>query len=318
MFMTRPASENAMAVAAPIVIVGALLVVWVVNVPALARAQNVIAALTTQQLTPNANGGFSPTAKDPRVNLTNFQTSLGENVWPGTLLGQQEVTEQLLQYATTISGSTSVDPSVKQDTFNTAQAAAVAIMQQRPHDARLELFDGAFLDSYQQFGLSLTVLQQALADSPKKQQILFEIGVAYLNSGDIKNALTTLKAAFDEEPTFTDARILYAAGLIQSGDMTDADALLTAGFGSVIVDDQRLLQVYTNTKHYDRAIAIWQLRLRKNPENVQYELGLAATYFTMGDKANAIVALKRAEQLSPSLASQIESVITQIQNGTLK
>jgi hypothetical protein len=90
------------------------------------------------------------------------------------------------------------------------------------------------------------------------------------------------------------------------------------GFGSVLVDDSRLVQVYVNTKQFDRVVGIWQLRVQKDDSNVQNHLGLAAAYFTAGNKTASIAELKRAEQLSPQLASQIEAVITQIQNGTLK
>jgi len=160
----------------------------------------------------------------------------------------QEIVEQLLQYASGLAASTSVDPSVKQDTFNVAQSAMAALMQQRTHDARLELFDGAFLDSYGKRAEAQEILMKALTDSPNKQQIMFEIGVSYLNAGDTEKALATLKAAFDEAPAYNDARILYAAGLINAGKQAEADALLTEGFGSTIVDDNRLLQVYIQAK----------------------------------------------------------------------
>ncbi len=318
MFMTRPANDQALAIAAPIVAIAAVFVIWVTNAPAMARAENLLTALTTQVAIPNGQGGFTAQQKDAKTILANYQTALGAGVWPGTELGRQEVTEQLLQYASGLASSNSVDPAVKQDTASAAQNAITSLMQQRPHDARLELFNGAFLDSFGQYPQAIEILKQALADSPNKQQIMFEMGVSYLNAGQNAQALPILKAAFDEEPDFADARILYASGLYYTGDKADADALLTAGFGSVLVDDSRLMQVYVNTKQYDRVVGIWKLRVQKDPGNVQYVLGLAAAYFTAGDKTNAIAQLERAAQLDPALNSQIQAVITQIKNGTLK
>jgi hypothetical protein len=60
---------------------------------------------------------------------------------------------------------------------------------------------------------------------------------------------------------------------------------LMQGFNTVLVDDARLVQVYTNTKQFDRVAGIWQVRLQKDPNNVQNHLGLAAAYFTAGNKA---------------------------------
>jgi tetratricopeptide (TPR) repeat protein len=318
MFMTRPASEQALAVAAPIVIVGALLVVWTVNMPGIARAQSLLSALTPQALVTGANGTQSVQNKDAKTRLADFERSLANTTWPGTPMGQQEVVEQFMQYASTIAPSSSVEPAVKQDTFGAVQAAVEALMQQRKHDARIELFDGALLDSFGQYPQALQMLGQAQADSPNKQQILFEIGVVYLNAGQNAQALPVLKQAFDLAPAYTDARILYAAGLYYAGQKQAGDALLQEGFGTVLVNDGRLLQVYVNTKQYDRVVGIWKVRVEATPQDAQTHLGLAAAYFTAGDKKNAIAELERAAQLNPSLAAQIQSVISQIKDGTLK
>ncbi|HVY72522.1 MAG TPA: O-antigen ligase family protein [Candidatus Paceibacterota bacterium] len=316
--LARPVSDQGIAIAAPIVGVLAILLVWAANVPGMARAENILTALTPQVAVPNSDGTLVAQAKDGKTRLADFKTAFGNNTWPGTDMGRQEVAEQFLQYASTIAASTSVDPSVKQDTLVAAQNAVDAVMQQRKNDARLELFDGAFLDSFGQYPQALEILAQAHSHSPQKQQVLFEIGVTYLNAGQKDQAIPILKQAFDMEPAYSDARILYAAGLYYAGQGSAADALLKDGFGTVLVNDARLLQVYVNTKQYDRVVGIWKLRVEAAPNDAQAHLGLAAAYFTASDKTNAIAELNRAAQLNPSLASQIQSVITQIQNGTLK
>ncbi len=317
MSWTRPLGDRGVAIAAPVIIVATLFVVWTVNVPGLARAQGLLTALVPQVRVPNGSGGYTGQAKTSAVALQDFKNASARGPWPGTELGHQEVVEQLLQYTSGMAGSTSVDPSVKQDTFNFAKSSIEALLQQRSHDARLEVFAGAFLNSFGQFAEGQKILQQALVDSPNKQQIMFELGISYLNSGDRQSALLVLKKAFDSAPDYTIARVLYAGALIKTGDQKAADALLMEGFGSVIVDDDRLLQVYTQEKQHDRVIATWQMRTKKDPRNLQYEVGLAAAYYSAGDRANAIGALRRAERIDPSLASQIQALITQIQNGTL-
>ncbi len=317
MSWTKPLSDHSMAVAAPLVVIATLFVVWTVNVPGIARAQSLLKALVPQVLVADGNGGYTQQAKTAAMELQDFKDALTPGPWPGTPLGHQEVVEQLLQYTSGMAASTSVDPSVKQDTFNLAKSSIDALMQQRVNDARLEVFAGAFLGAFGQYADAQKILTQALVDSPNKQQIMFELGVSYLNAGDAQNALATLKKAFEAAPAFDTARSLYAAALIQTNNKAAADALLMEGFGSVIVDDARVLQVYVQTKQYDRVIATWQMRIKKDPQNLQYQVGLAAAYYSAGDKTNAIAALKRAEQIQPSLAAQIQELIVQIQNGTL-
>ncbi len=318
MFLSRQGSDHLVAVLAPIVAVVVVVGGWALNAPGIARAEGLLSALMTQTPVSNGNGGITGAPKDPKLNVSEFASVLGTTAWPGTPLGRQEATEQLLQFASTAFTSSSVDPSVKQSAFLLAQDAGQTLLAQRKHDARLELFMGGFYDAAGQTAQAQDALKQALADSPKKQQIMFEEGVSYLNSGDIKDALPVLQAAFTEDTSYTDARILYVAGLFYANDNAAADALLQQGFGTTTVDDARLLQVFTTTKQYARVIAIWQLRVSKTPTDAQAHVGLASAYFTSGNKPAAITELQRAAQLSPSLAGQIQGIITQIQNGTLK
>ena len=323
MFMSRPVGDRGVAVVAPFAIVGVIFCIWLLNVPGMARAENLLSAIMQQVPVSDGQGHVIGAPKDPKQNLADFKVALGPNVWPGTGIGLQETTEQLMQFSSAQASSQSVDPSVKKDTHDLAESAGIAINNQRKHDARLELFMGAFYDAFGQYTQAIQYLNRALADSPAKQQIMFELGVADLNSGNKQGALPVLKQAFTEEPAYKDARILYAAGLYYTGDIPSGDQLLLSGpkdegFGTVLVDDQRLLQVYTNTKMYDRVIGIWKNRVAAAPKDAQQLVGLAAAYFAQGDKANTIATLQAAGKLDPTLAQQAQSLITQIQNGTLK
>ncbi len=300
--LTRPLSDHAVAIAAPIIGVVVLGAGWWLNVPGLVRAQTVV-------------NGISP--NNPQA-LTELGQALGSEGWPGgNQLGVQEVAEQIAQFASALNGSSQSPETVAQANALAADALQI-ILAQRPHDARLELFKGTFLASTGQRQASIDALKGALADSPTKQQILFQLAITSLNTGDATGALGYLKTAFDEAPDYGLARVLYASGFYYTGQNAAADALLIEGFGSTIADNTQLLQVYTDTKQWARAEAIWQLRITNNPHNASNYLGLAQVYFASGDKANTIAALQKISQIDPSQAVQMQQLITQIQNGTLK
>jgi len=317
--LSRPMHNNGIAVVAPIVAVMVVVMVWTLNAPGIARAQNLLNAVLSQM----SDGKGGVVQKDPKTHLDQFTVALGPGVWPGTPLGYQESAEQLLQFSSAQSQSNSVDPATKKSTHDLAEAAGKTILAQRPDDARLELFFGAFYDAFGQKTEALEYLKRALEDSPNKQQIQFQIGVAHLNSNNIPSALAVLKAAFESEPNYRDARILYAAGLMYANERPTADKLLMEGpkeqgFGTVYVDDPRLLQVYTNTKQHDRVVGIWKSRIAADEKNPQQHIGLASAYFAAGDAANTIKSLRDAAALDPNMATEIGSVIKQIQDGTLK
>ncbi len=317
MFLSKPVGNEGVAIAAPIVLVAMVLGVWALNAPGLARAENLVSAIMQQVAVPDGHGGVTGAQKDPKTYVSQFKVALGEGEWPGTALGRQEATEQLIQYAWS-TASKNIDPSLKQDVFTLAENAGKSINVERPHDARLELFMGTFYDAYGQYAKGLEYLNRALADSPAKQQIMFEVGLANINSGAPQTAVPIFKKAFESEPKYTDARIFYAASLFYSGDKVAADKVLIDGFGTVLVDDQRLIQVYTTTKQTDRVVGIWQARIAADPKNAQLHVGLASFYFSIADIANTIVQLRIAAQTDPALSGQAEQIIKQIQDGTLK
>lgn len=317
MFLSKSVGDKTIAVVAPIVAVVCLGGVWMLNAPGIVRAQNTLQAVLTQTHVDDGKGGLTATPKDPKTNIAEFRVALGQNVWPGTQLGGQELMEQILQYA--VAGSRSnVDPAIKEELFVLAETTGKEFLLQRKDDARLELFMGSLYSAYGRYPEAIEYLDMATAHSPAKQQILFEAGVARLNANDIEGALVILKKAFESDTSYNDARIIYVAGLLYAGQGALADQLLTEQFDTVLVDDDRLLKVYTNLKRHDRIIGIWKNRAAANPKDAQIQIGLATAYFAAGDMANTIAALKSAAALDVKLAPQAQTLITQIQNGTLR
>lgn len=320
MFLSKPLRNETMAIVAPMVIAVVLLGMWALNAPGIARASNLLDAVMTVKAVSDGKGGTTGAQKDVKENLASFKAALANDTWPGTALGMQEATEQLAQFsANSIASAQGVDPSVRAEYYATGASAIDALIADRPNDARIELFAGGFYKAFGDQAKAFEHLQKALAASPSKQTIIFEIAINYyLAIGDTKSALVELEKAYMLEPTARDAAILYAAGLYYANLNARADALLVERFGTVNVDDNRLLQVYVGLKRFDRAILIWQTRVANDPKNAEQHIGLANIYFMSGDKTRTINELKIAITLNPALAAQINQAIEQIQNGTLQ
>jgi len=306
MFLTKPASDQVVAVVAPIAAVVLLGSAWMLNSNGIVRAQTLISAITQTDST--------GVAKDPAQNLEDFKKTLERGS-----LGYQEVVEQLFQFASNqVAPNTSLDPQLKQEFYTLARSAGENLLEQRRDDARLELFMAIFLNQFGQHDEGLQYLKKALEHSPKKQHVLFQIGITELQIGNTTQALPVLKEAYDLAPEFEAASVYYAAGLLYAGQRQQADALLQESFGTVLHDDPVLVQVYTNTGQYDRLIGIWAAKVEKDPTSVELRLGLANAYFVAGDKTGAIRELRQIATLRPSMASQVESLISQIESGSLK
>ncbi len=318
LLLSRPLGDHGMAIAAPLVLVLGLMGMWALNAPGLARASLLVNAIQTQEAGRNNAGEVVGVAKDPKQNLAQFKEVLGVVRWPGSQLGVQEATEQFLQYASSIGSQTSIDPQTKLDTFTTARDAMNALLLARPGDARLELFGATLLAQYGQIPEAIAHLKKALEYSPLKQQIQIQMGLTLIQSGDMQGALSLLKAAHEAAPQYESARVYYAAGLYYAGQTAAADALLTEHFGSAVVDNAQLLQVYTNLKLYDRAIAVWKLRIEAAPKDAQQYLGLASVYFAACKIPEVIAQIKMIAKIQPQAAAEMLQLQKQIEDGTLK
>lgn len=316
---SKPVGDHTMAIVAPIAAGVVLVGAWALNAPGLARATTLVHAIQSQVAAPGPNGTVVGQAKDPRVNFVEFTQTIGPGVWPGNPQGRQEATEQFLQYASNqIAPNANLDPQLRQDFMSAAYTAGGQLLIDRPGDARLELFFATFLAQAGRTDEALQHLEAAQKLSPKKQQIFMQIGATQLAAGNREAALAAFNAAFELEPRYDAARILYAAGYYSAGQVAQGDALLTERFGSTTFDNDQLLQVYMNAKLYDRAAAIWQARIDQDPQNVEKRLGLASTYFAAGRIPQTIAALREISKIDPRSAAQMQQLITQIEDGTLK
>lgn len=296
---SKSGTDQAVAIGAPIVLVLVVGGIWMLNAPGISRAQVLIKALQTQ---------------DPQAALGTFKVALSDGE-----LGRQETVEQLFQFASnSVAASTAVSPDLKSQVYDYTKQQGDLLLAQRPNDARLELFMGVFYSQFGQYDAAIGEFNKAIKDSPSKQQIMFQTGVTYLAHGDTQNALALFKKAYDLDTSYDDARILYVSGLYYAGQAAEGDKLLTDRFGTVNHDDDRLLQTYMALKMYDRVIAIWSARVAAAPSDTNVLLGFAGAYFQMGNTAQTIATLKKVETIDPSTKDQMESIISQIQNGTLK
>ncbi len=298
---TQPVSDRALSVVAPVLVVVMLVASWSLNAPGIARARHLTAAVSST----------------PDIAFAHYQAAINSTVWPYTALGYQESAEQLMQFASAAAGNSTVDPEIRDDIFALATSSGERLVAMRKDDARIELFLSSLYNALGDEKKSLEYARSAVALSPQKQQLLFQLGGMQLEVGDINEALKTFERAWRLAPEYTLARLMYAQALYLAGDTRAADLHIQEHLGDLIVDDDRLLSIYTATRQYDRAAAIWQIRIDKNPEDVNLRVQLAQMYLQAGNKTKAIETLRTIPAIRPTLSTQVEQIIQQIQSGIL-
>ncbi len=275
-------------------------VVWWVNAGALAGNQALIQAI-------------QPQSAGVLTNLSYFKESISYGSY-----GTQEAREQLAQIASQVAGASSVDLTTKQQFFQTAASEMILQEKASPLDARFPLFLGIVYSSYGDYKDAGAALEQAHALSPRKQSILTAIAQNDEAQGDSAGALSALGQAYELNTDDQDARIMYAVAAIAAGQGTLADQLLAPIIPTGGAADTRVAAAYAAQKRYDKIVDIWTAYVKAKPSDMQGYFTLAAAYYEEGQRAQAIAVLQAAEAVSPSIKSQADSLIQQIQNGTVQ
>ncbi|PIT91010.1 hypothetical protein COU17_02840 [Candidatus Kaiserbacteria bacterium CG10_big_fil_rev_8_21_14_0_10_49_17] len=282
---------------APIVVVLIAGGIYFINVKGILSSRALLHALTPQ-------GSLE-------TNVDFFERALSYNSF-----GKQEIREQLAQGASTFAGNNSVGQATKERLFALTKAEMEKMIEESPNDARVHLFFASVLRSFGQNKAAFDELEKARALSPRKQHILFEIGITQLNAGNTAEALQTMKEAFELEPRFTQARIFYALAAVYDGNSALADELLTDEYKTAAyVQNDYLLQAYASKQQFNKVKEVWETRISAQPENPRAYLGLAGAELALGNREAAIAAIEKAMELDPSLKEQGEAAIDDIKAG---
>lgn len=276
----------------------AIALVWGVNANALAANKELLR-------------GVAPAKGGAAENLEHFTRAISYGS-----LGTQEAREQLAQLATRLPGNAGVTPDIARAFHDTAVDEMQQQMQASPLDARFPLFLGILHDAYQEYPEAAAALARAHELSPGKQTILFQQGQTALSQGKRAEALAAFKQAYELEPSFRDARLLYAIVLIRSGQNAEAEQVLSPLVETGESVDQRLALALIEAKQYGAIRAIWGAHIAAHPDDLQAYVTLAAAYYAAGDRAAAVRTIQAAQKAVPEASAQLEGFIKEIRAGT--
>ncbi len=286
----------------PLVLLVLVVVVYIVNVPAIRANTSLIKAMSVLQ-----NGQFTES-------LNAFKRVYAQNSF-----GSSEATEQLLQIASSVAASPQIESGIKEQFFTLAQTELEKKIAEVPNDARYLLFAGSFYNQQAQhqnkvalYDTALGYLEKAQAASPRKQAILFEAGVAYLGKGNPVEALTQFKKAYDLEPNAPESQVIYLVGGIYNKNIAIVQEMIQKVGEEKIITDNRILNAYVGIGDLQSAITILTLRLQKDPKNLDTKLSLASAYAMAGQKQTAVVLIREIIQAEPNFKEQGEAYIKQI------
>lgn len=286
----------------PALIVAAFLAMYLLNWNGYKTGTTLIEALRPQQ------GGQAK-------QLEYFKKALAYNS-----IGHQEVVEQLVT-ATIQAIGNKIDPTVAQEYLSVAKDAMQKEIVRNPKDSRLHLFYGSLLNRTQDYEGAVKELSAAVDASPKKQGIIFELIMTYLNIGQFDKALEIAKKTYEYEPGYPEAQSIYLAVMAYAEKYDDLKKVIT-GFitesavgGQKYAVDQRVFNAFFAKQKYTELVDLLKYLLQDDVQNINYRVALARTYFASGYKTKAVTELesiKKDNAADTNLVSQIDGFIIEV------
>ncbi len=276
----------------PVIAILFLITLYCVNIRPLQANTRLITAMTS------CSGGGTPTAE-----LYTRALSLGQT------MANQEIREQLLGCSQGIIGG-SFSEDLKKSFFEVTLKEIQHQIQESPLDARIYTIAGTFMNNIANWQDGRPLLEKANELSPRKQSIMLELAVNYMNFGKEKEAAELLRKAYESAPENGTAKIGYIVTLILTGEEKKAKELF-ASTPEVFLDP-RVVGVYAKLKQYPKVIDAYKTLIQKDPGNIQLYATLASAYVEAGQSPLAIALLESMKEKFPLAKDQIDAAIKQV------
>ncbi len=282
-------------VIAPVCAVVLLVTIYVVNVPSLLAAGDIIKGFQSQTI---------------EGRLSAFKTALSRGSF-----GDQEIREQLTRLTQDALQQQQIPEDMKKKFRDLTDAELGKQLESTPNDARIRVFVASFYRLTGKLDMAQEELKKALILSPKKQQIMFETGLSRLQGGDKVKALEVFKKAYELAPGYTSARMYYAGAALYVGDQALFDELIVDEYKDSFYTNDFIFRAAYETKNYALVKNILERRVADAPSDVQLRGSLATVYYESGDTEGSIKVLEQAAKDFPDYKKQIEDHIVEVRAG---
>jgi tetratricopeptide (TPR) repeat protein/O-antigen ligase len=237
----------------------------------------------------------------------------GKALAVGSYLANQEIREQVISCTGSVISNGSYPGPTKQAFFDLATKVINDQVATTPGDARMYVIGGAFMNALGQIDQALPLLEKANELTPNKQSNIFQLANAYINAQKNDEALALLKAAYESETSYEDAKSAYATGLILAGKEAEAKTIFKDS--PDLFETGRVAQAYVSLKQYQKAISIYEKLIKADPKNVQLKAQLAQTQYVAGMIGAATETLRGIAKDHPEFKDQAETAIKQMNAG---
>ncbi|MBL4648652.1 MAG: tetratricopeptide repeat protein, partial [Aureispira sp.] len=149
---------------------------------------------------------------------------------------------------------------------------------------------------------AISVLEKGIMEHSKAASLHFNLGLNYIEVGNVKKASEEFRKTIDLEPAH--AKAYQGLGLIhyEREEYREAGAYYLATIEAGKQDEfvyYKLGSCFFKLKNFNKAVDAYQQSIRLNPNQKRYHFGLGASYIALNEHYDAIAAMEIALKLDP-------------------
>ena len=280
---------------------------YFVTLPHLRAAGNLIDALSVISA-----AGARPRVPDEHNallarGLEEFKTALARGSF-----ADQEIREQLALMARQVYFDERASPEVKRAYAALAETELQRQVAEHPGQARMHAFLGLLYRTVGETEQALEQLALTEALAPRRQHVLFDIGFTHIARAEYEQAKAVFKKTFELAPEYEQARLYYLISAIYAGDDALVATLSAPPYAALYRESDLVVQSYYAVKNYEAALSLLDVRIQKNPADLEARVSRATIQHESGNTAAAIMALERVIADFPEFKAQAEQFIAEI------
>lgn len=286
--------QNLRLIVAAVAVVGVSATVWLVNVPGIRAANQMIEVVRS---------------------ASNLQESYAQfdRILVSKPFALQEVREQLVRFTTELTREEGVAPQVIEQFANRAVQEMEAQIALVPGDARNYVQYATALDAAGRPEDALAAIDAAIALSPTKQALHLARAERLRELGRTAEARAALLHTYNLSPQVPSVVMQVAAALILADDIPQAQELLRASVGTTTPDSDALFFAYYETKRWDDLVAVAEARVVATEGSPESRLRLAQALAAAGRFAAARELTAETIELFPQVRSAGEELLMRLE-----
>ncbi len=290
----------------PIIIIALILAIYFINIKYIQANKYIIRGLV-----PQVKSGESP-VKALEDSLESFKKAA--NIGG---VAEMESREQLAQntlnllnqiQSSNLPNTEEYAPVYKlaTDAINKTKEEYTILLEKRKDPRSLAIFS-TFLRNVGDIEDALSYSKQAYEYAPEKQTIATEYIQTLLSAGNYEEANNIAKKMYNSDRSYDMAKTVLALSDMYVGNFDEAEKFLTVN--GVMQVDESVVRAYKLQKQDNRIINILKKNLEINPKDISSAVVLSQVYIESGAKNAAIAILNNLKKAMPEMSTQIDEYI---------